>query len=116
LKTLLIALIALCASATAFAGGKLTAQPMYFMDSGKVGTTFGLSVYQAIAPALAINAWGGVGVHPYDTHTVVWKHAHADLEFYSGRMSYAFGAGLTSSSGYEGVDDNIHVKVGYQLW
>lgn len=116
MKTLVIAFLALFASSSAFASGKITASPKLFMDSQKVGGTIGLGVYEKLAKALAINAWGGFGIHPYNTHSVKWGHLNADLEFYTGKWTFGAGAGLTTIRDYSGVDDNVHVKMGYQLW
>lgn len=105
-------------SLSAFAGGKLTIQPNYWIDKEVVTPTVGLSVYEPLIKGLlAYNGWVGYGDQPAsEAKNVHWFTMKQDLDIYLGRLSLSPGYTASYVLPQKELHHNVHVKFGWQLW
>lgn len=116
MKNILFSFLALFTVAPAFASGKFVVTPRYY-EFGKVGGQLGLSIYEPLVAGLAFNAWGGLGIRPFEfKKTEYWMSSSIGLDYQVGSIIMGVGVQPQMSLSGEESESNIFLKVGKRLW
>ena len=115
MKNILVASIALLTATTASAAGRISAQPTYWLYSGRITQIFGLSVYQPMSKFSALNTWVGLGEIDLNADRR-WFTYKSDVDVRLGRLTISPGAQINQDLETRRVDANIHTKLSLQLW
>jgi len=118
MKYALIAVLALLPTSS-FASGKLAFQPGYYLNQREFGYNVGLSVYQALDShkQFFINSWTGMGDQPWDfKDNTLWMSQKATVETFFGNLGVGAGLQVNYSLTDHYFNNNVHMKLSYQLW
>jgi len=106
-------------SCFAFASGKLSMGPTYYLQAQKLTPSFGLAIYEPLFAGLNYNAWTGIGWDGRSKDSSMYLTSKHDIETYFGEkwgasVGYTFNHSEKSSDMF--AEHNVHAKIIYKLW
>jgi hypothetical protein len=104
-------------STTAMASGKITIQPNFWLKEDKVTPTIGFGIYEPIIKGhLAYNGWTGYGEQPQEITDAHWFTSKHDIDIYWDKLTISPGFTAIYILPYKKFQQNVHVKLGFQVW
>jgi hypothetical protein len=118
MKKLLLTTALLASSA--MAGGKISIQPQYHLQSKKMGVTSGISAYKHLAGPVSLNSWAGIGYRPSSFNEgSIWTSAFLDVDLQLGKIVVSPGIQYRIAKEFGNTweqDPSVNVKLSYIIW